>query len=155
MVELLLAVWRFFTGIFTWLFQNPKVLAAIVIFAAISTTYFLVTHKIESLETAVASLTEENKNLKKAAEIYAKNYQVTKEVNDNNQRVINNLTSTNNKLKEANGNLKKDSEANKGDLDKLKADLDKMSKEQDGPIAEVLKRAIMDIDKNRAKRDTK
>jgi uncharacterized protein YoxC len=160
MAGLLLIAWKFITAgfnyllqAFLWLFEHPKILLTIVLICLASYGSYKIVHTIKTYKNEVAELTHEKSELISEVDRLEGEIEKAALANEQCQRIIDEFKAENQKIADKNNKLAQDNKKTQESLDQLRAALGEMGPADDGPVAHVLRKAILGIEKQRIERE--
>lgn len=136
-----------------WLLANPKWLLALLVAIGLGLGTYKVTHHISELNTQITTQSKTIRDQGNLIEGLKIDIVAQKNINDNNQRIITQLSVDNNNYKKFVADLSNKNKRTIGQMDDLQKRLDSLTKADDGPIAKVLSIAVDVLQQNRVQRD--
>ncbi len=137
----------------TYLLAHPKLLALIVVTGIVLFGAYKAKNYIADLNNQIETLTTANQNLTAKNNQLIIDIKVALQANENNQRIIDELKASSKEATSIVKDLQQGATKNKQSLIELQKQLDKLKAEDNGPVAKVLRDAIIGIQKNREERD--
>lgn len=142
-------VYRGLIQTLAFLIEHPKVLLAVIVALMIAYGAYRVHGYVGDLKDEIVSLQADNKKLVAINDQLRLDIKAAKETNDNNQRVIDSLTTTSAAAGDIVKNLNQSVSKSQKSLSDLEAELKKYKAADNGSISKILKDTLEGIQKDR------